>query len=99
MLERGLKIMADKLGEKTLFCGDPALQLSANELDLDGAEPVLCLKTALAACDTIIRQGEGARADEPDSHFNKFIAIRKEYQALKQKNPAFKPSHAAAHNP
>jgi CDGSH-type Zn-finger protein/uncharacterized Fe-S cluster protein YjdI len=99
MLERGLKFMAGKLGEGTLFCGSPALQLSSDELDLDGAKPVLCLKTALGACDTIIRQGEGARSDEPDSHFNKFIAIREEFRMLRRKNSAFAPAHPAAHNP
>ena len=99
LLEKGLRIMAEKLGERMLFCGDPALQLSPNEVDLTGAQPVLCLKTALAACDAIIRQGEGAPAAQDDSHFNTFIAIRTELAALKRKNPGFKPAHPAAHNP
>ena len=99
LLERGLKIVAEKLGEKNLFCGDPGLQLSPNEIDLGGAKPVLCLKTALAACETIVTQGEGAREDQTDSHFNKFIAIRAELAALKQKNPDFIPAHPGAHNP
>lgn len=99
VLELGLKVMAEKLGEKELFCGDPALQLSAQEVDLGGAKPVLCLKTALEACEAIVTQGEGASGDHPDSHFNKFLAIRTEFAALKQKNPNFTPAHPAAHNP
>ncbi len=99
VLERGLKIMAEKLGEKQLFCGDPALQLSPNEIDLGGAKPVLCSKTAVNACQAIVTQGEGAREDQPDSHFNKFAAIRAEYSALRNKNPHFTPAHPAAHNP
>jgi CDGSH-type Zn-finger protein/uncharacterized Fe-S cluster protein YjdI len=99
VLEKGLRIMSDKLGERALFCGDPALQLSPNEIDLGGAKPVLCLKTALAACDAIITQGEGAQEDQADSHYQKFAAIRTEFQALKRKNPNFIPAHPAAHNP
>jgi CDGSH-type Zn-finger protein/uncharacterized Fe-S cluster protein YjdI len=99
VLERGLKIMADKLGEKELFCGDPALQLSPSEIDLGGAKPVLCSKTAVNACQAIVTQGEGAREDQPGSHFNKFAAIRSEYAALRKKNPNFTPAHPAAHNP
>jgi CDGSH-type Zn-finger protein/uncharacterized Fe-S cluster protein YjdI len=99
VLERGLKAMTEKLGEKELFCGDPALQLSPNEIDLGGCKPVLCVKTAVAACQAIVTQGEGAREDQPDSHFNKFAAIRAEFVALKAKNPKFAPAHPAAHNP
>ena len=99
VLEKGLAIMSEKLGESALFCGDPALQLSPDELDLGGCKRVQCLKTALAACEAIILQGEGAKADNPDSHFNKFVAIREEYAALKKKNPKFAPSHPAATNP
>jgi CDGSH-type Zn-finger protein/uncharacterized Fe-S cluster protein YjdI len=99
VLERGLRIMAEKLGEKELFCGDPALQLSPTEIDLGGAKPVLCLKTAIAACEAIVTQGEGASAEHPDSHFCKFAAIRSEFAALTSKNKDFTPAHPAAHNP
>jgi len=99
VLERGLGIMAEKLGEKELFCGDPALQLSPNEIDLGGAKPVLCLKTAVEACKAIVTQGEGASAEHPDSHFCKFAAIRTEFAALSKKNPDFTPAHSAARNP
>ena len=50
-----------RLGEKELFCGDPALQLSPNEIDLQGAKPVLCTKTAIEACEAIVTEGEGAK--------------------------------------
>jgi CDGSH-type Zn-finger protein/uncharacterized Fe-S cluster protein YjdI len=99
VLETGLRVMADKLGEKQLFCGDPALQLSPNEIDLGGAKTVLCSKTALAACEAIVTQGEGASAEHPDSHFCRFVAMREELAALKAKNPRFTPAFPAAHNP
>lgn len=99
VLERTLKAIADQLGEENLFCGEPSLQLSPSEIHLGGAKPVLCLKTALEACETIVTQGEGASADHPESHFNRFVTIRSEFAALKAKNPNFAPAQPAAHNP
>ncbi len=98
-MEFALNYMAEKLGEKDLFCGDPALQLSPAEIDLKGAMPVLCSKTAVAACAAIITEGEGATEENANSHFCRFRAIRDEYEALLRKNPDFNPSHPAATNP
>lgn len=89
----------ERVGEKAAFCGDPALQLSAQEIDLGGAKPVICAKTALAAFDAIVRQGEGAQADSEGSHYQKFAAIRREFRALKEANSDFQPAFPAAVNP
>ena len=89
----------ERVGEKVAFCGDPALQLSPEEVDLGGAKPVICAKTALAAFDAIVRQGEGAQADTEDSHYQKFSGIRREFAALKKTNRGFQPSFPAAVNP
>jgi len=75
------------------------LQLSNAEVDLPGVKPVICLKTALAAFQAIIEQGEGAPSDAVGSHFQRFIAIRAELAVLKAKNPSFSPAFAAAVNP
>ena len=88
-----------RVGEKAAFCGDPALQLSADEIDLGGAKPVICAKTALAAFDAIVRQGEGAQADSEGSHYQKFAAIRREFRALKEANAGLQPAFPAAVNP
>ena len=56
----GLRSLVQRSGESATFCGDPALQLSEREIELAGARRVICLKTALAAFDSIVRQGEGA---------------------------------------
>ncbi len=98
-MEFALTFMTEKLGEKDLFCGDPGLQLSPNEIDLSGAKPVLCSKTAIAACAAIITEGEGASAESPNSHYCRFRHIRDEYQAVLKKNPNFVPAHPAATNP
>jgi CDGSH-type Zn-finger protein/uncharacterized Fe-S cluster protein YjdI len=98
-MEYALSFMAQKLGESNLFCGDPALQLSPVEVALKGAKAVLCSKTAIAACAAIIKEGEGASAASPNSHFARFCAIRDEYRALLAKHPDFTPAHPAAINP
>jgi CDGSH-type Zn-finger protein/uncharacterized Fe-S cluster protein YjdI len=98
-LSKGLRELVSQYGEDGTFDGDPALQMSPNEIDLMGAKPVICLKTALAAFDAIVAQGEGAPSDSVGSHYQKFVAVREEYQRLLQKNPAFVPAHPAATNP
>jgi CDGSH-type Zn-finger protein/uncharacterized Fe-S cluster protein YjdI len=95
----GLRSFVARCGEATAFDGDAALQLSSEEVNLPGARPVICLKTALAAFTAIIEQGEGAPRDSVGSHFQKFLGIRTELQALKEKNPAFTPAFPAATNP
>jgi CDGSH-type Zn-finger protein/uncharacterized Fe-S cluster protein YjdI len=98
-LEQGLAAFVAEHGEAAAFCGDHSLQMGSSEITLAGARPVLCLKTALAALDAIVRQGEGAQLHSADSHYQRFVAIREEWAVLKAHNPAFEPAHPAATNP
>ncbi|MGC4092864.1 MAG: ferritin-like domain-containing protein [Polyangiaceae bacterium] len=98
-LEQGVGSFVAAVGESNAFAGDPALQLSAAEVGLSGARPVICSKTALAAFTAIVEQGEGAPEHSFDSHFQRFIAVREELSALKQQNPEFSPAFPAATNP
>ncbi|MEE9476074.1 MAG: ferritin-like domain-containing protein, partial [Roseateles sp.] len=86
-------------GEAASFCGDRGLQLGPEELQLGGARRVLCSRTALAALDAIVRQGEGAPSDTAQSHYQRFSAIRRELQALRAARPGFEPAWPAATNP
>jgi hypothetical protein len=95
----GLRSLVLRVGEPAAFCGDPALQLSVGEVDLAGAKRVICIKTALAAFEAIVAQGEGAPMHTAGSHFGRFCDIRNEYRALLTRNSAFSPSHPAATNP
>jgi CDGSH-type Zn-finger protein/uncharacterized Fe-S cluster protein YjdI len=95
----GLHEFVEHYGEPAAFDGDPALQLSPAEVNLPGARPVRCLKTALAAFDAIITQGEGAPRDSVDSHYQKFLSVRSELQQLRARNPGFTPAFPAATNP
>jgi CDGSH-type Zn-finger protein/uncharacterized Fe-S cluster protein YjdI len=98
-LGEGLRTFVARYGEATAFDGDPALQLSPQEVNLAGAKHVICLKTALAAFAAIIEQGEGAPRDSVGSHFQKFLGIRGELAALSRANPGFSPAFPAATNP
>jgi CDGSH-type Zn-finger protein/uncharacterized Fe-S cluster protein YjdI len=98
-LGEGLRTFVAHYGEATAFDGDPALQLSPEEVNLPGAKHVRCLKTALAAFTAIVEQGEGAPRDAIGSHFQKYVGIRSELAALKQQNPGFAPAFPAATNP
>ena len=98
-LSWGLRELVAQFGESGTFDGDPALQMSPNEIALTGAKPVICSKTALAAFEAIVVQGEGAPSDSVGSHYQKYVAIREEYERLLQKNPAFVPAYPSATNP
>jgi CDGSH-type Zn-finger protein/uncharacterized Fe-S cluster protein YjdI len=98
-LASALRRLVADVGEAAAFSGDPNLQLSQAEVTLPGAQRVVCLNTALAAFDLIVRQGEGAEEHSEDSHFARFAAIRSEYRTLMSENPQFQPSHPAATNP
>lgn len=98
-LESRLRAFVTHWGESAAFSGDPALQLSAQELTLAGAQPVVCMKTAMAALETIVTQGEGAPEHTEGSHYQRFLELRAEYARLKAINPDFQPAFPAAHNP
>jgi CDGSH-type Zn-finger protein/uncharacterized Fe-S cluster protein YjdI len=98
-LQAAIARLAEDLGESTLFCGDPSLQLCESDIALPGARTVLCAKTAVAAFDAIVKQGEGAQEENSDSHYCRFLAMRDELRALKRNNPNFEPAHPAACNP
>ena len=96
---QGLRALVARYGEADTFDGDPGLQLSPAEVELAGVKHVVCLKTALAAFDAIVTQGEGAPRDSVGSHYQKFLVIRSELAALSAKNPGFAPAFPAATNP
>ena len=98
-LSANLQAFADEVGERAAFAGDPALQIAQSEVALAGVEPVRCTKSALSALTLIVEQGEGAPSHSEGSHFQRFAALRQEYEALLAKNPAFRPAHPAAVNP
>lgn len=98
-LSSDLRAFVAHVGEQAAFCGNPGLQLSQAEVTIFGAKPVICIKTALAAFDYIVTEGEGAPLHNSRSHYVRFIAVREELAALKAANPDFRPAFPAAENP
>jgi CDGSH-type Zn-finger protein/uncharacterized Fe-S cluster protein YjdI len=98
-LDANLRDFAATLGDNAAFCGDPLLQLSPDEVELTGAQPVICIKTASAALKSIVEQGEGAPENSAGSHFQRFITVRDELSQIKAENPDFEPAFPAAWNP
>jgi CDGSH-type Zn-finger protein/uncharacterized Fe-S cluster protein YjdI len=98
-LSLGLRTLVERCGEEKVFCGDPALQISLVDFGFAGAKPVICAKTALAAFDSIVMQGEGSPRDMTGSHFQRFMSVREELLAFQRKRPGFSPAFPAATNP
>jgi CDGSH-type Zn-finger protein/uncharacterized Fe-S cluster protein YjdI len=98
-IRHGFTRLSHMLGEKALFVGDPESQLGPSDASLPGICLVTDLRSADKAIDTIIEQGEGSPGHNEDSHYNRFIAVRREYEALSAANPNFEPAFPVAHNP
>jgi CDGSH-type Zn-finger protein/uncharacterized Fe-S cluster protein YjdI len=98
-LEQALTELAGTAGEAALFVGDPALQVDASLAPLPGVSAVTDLASALAAITTIVTQGEGAGAEQHDSHFMRFCRIADELSALQAADSNFEPAWPAATNP
>ena len=98
-LSLGLRALVERCGEQKVFVGDPALQISLADFGWTGAKPVICVKTALAAFESIVMQGEGAPRDMMGSHFQRFLSVREELLAFQRRRPGFAPAFPAATNP
>jgi CDGSH-type Zn-finger protein/uncharacterized Fe-S cluster protein YjdI len=98
-LEAQLSAFVAEHGEDQAFCGDAGLQLSGPAIGLPHAKSVICKKTALAAFEAIVAQGEGATEENTDSHYCRFLRVRQSLDALAARDPDFVPAHPAATNP
>jgi CDGSH-type Zn-finger protein/uncharacterized Fe-S cluster protein YjdI len=98
-IRNGLESLSDRLGERALFLGNPSCQVGADLVALPGISEVRDLKSALAAVDTIVHQGEGSPTSPDDCHYKRFLAVREEYVALLGERPDFVPARPVARNP
>ncbi len=78
VLGDNLRKFVERLGESNAFAGTRTCSCRTLKCRFTGAKPVICLKTALAAFDAIVRQGEGATEESVDSHYQRFLSIREE---------------------
>jgi CDGSH-type Zn-finger protein/uncharacterized Fe-S cluster protein YjdI len=84
--------------ESDFLCGSVAQQIGPLDSSLPGLSLIRTREDALKAIDTIITQGEGA-TDVADSHYQRFLGIKKEYLELLKENPNFTPARGVARNP
>jgi CDGSH-type Zn-finger protein/uncharacterized Fe-S cluster protein YjdI len=98
-IRHGFEVLAHHMGEDVLFCGDPAGQIGRGDVSLPGLAAVTDLKSAEDAIETIIEQGEGAPGHSDNSHYNRFLAVKREYADFLAADPGFAPAFPVAHNP
>ncbi|KQW66974.1 hypothetical protein ASE17_19880 [Phenylobacterium sp. Root77] len=87
------------LGEEQLFIGPVSAQVGAADFDLESVNTIANLGEALRAIDTIVEQGEGSPSDREGSHYQRFIVVRQEHQALMEADPTFEPSWPVTESP
>jgi hypothetical protein len=98
-LRTNMKSLARRLGEAALFIGPVTGQIDRDVVDFDGLTVIADLSSGLRAIDTIVEQGEGSASSRDDSHYERFISIKHEFEQLLEANPNFEPSWPAAENP
>jgi hypothetical protein len=98
-VQDGFRYLAQKLGEKQLFVGPDEAQTADPYFTMPGLIPVHDLASALAAINVIVDQGEGASPDSEQSHYNRFVSIRREYGDILASDPAFQPARPVVANP
>lgn len=103
----------EEMDERELFIGPPDAQIGGMALQylypksiafMPGVFdvymfPITDKKSALKAVELIIEQGEGAPGNEEFSHYQRFLDILHDYQALKNADPNFNPVRNVASNP
>jgi hypothetical protein len=98
-IQDGLTYLAQKIGEDNLFVGPRGAQTADPYFTLPGLIPIHDLASAMVATNVIVEQGEGAELDSEDSHYNRFLRVRREYDQVLESDPAFQPSRPVVSNP
>jgi hypothetical protein len=88
----GLSHLADRLGEHALFVGPARTQATPEVFRWPQLVTVTGLKSAHAAIEEIIEQGEGCRGDWRAAHYGRFLRIWEEYRQLRKQDPSFEPA-------
>lgn len=98
-VEDGFRYLAQKYGEKGLFIGPPESQIIDRYYNLPRLIPVTDLESAIAAIEGIVEQGEGARIEDENSHYARFVALLNEYDEVLEADPNFEPGRRVLKNP
>ncbi|MEV4108877.1 ferritin-like protein [Nonomuraea sp. NPDC049695] len=94
-IEEGLRALCAQLGEPAVFVGSPSAQATPELFRWPQLVAVTDLQSAFTAIDLIIEQGEGARGDWQQAHYGRFLAVWREYEELRARDPGFDPARPA----
>ena len=90
-VERGFAHLADKLGEDRLFIGPAFQQADESSFGWPDLGPITDLEGASRALERIVEQGEGATGDWETAHYGRFLAVLRDYLAMRREDPSFEP--------
>jgi hypothetical protein len=91
-IEAGVRHLADKYGESTLFIGPPKAQATTAHFSWPELIPVTDVRSAVQAIETIVEQGEGPRGRWRGAHFGRFVRILDEYHERRDADAGFNPA-------
>jgi hypothetical protein len=91
-IAEGLSHLVSRLGEGAVFVGPPRAQATPELFHWPELVAVTDLRSAHAAIEEIIEQGEGARGDWRSAHYGRFLSIWEEYSELRRQDPSFEPA-------
>jgi hypothetical protein len=90
-VERGFAHLADKLGEDQLFIGPAFQQADESSFGWPDLGPITDLEGASRALERIVEQGEGATGNWETAHYGRFLAVLRDYLAMRSEDPRFEP--------
>jgi hypothetical protein len=91
--------LVNRRGEENVFIGPPRSRALQDFLASSGWEPNVDLASTSRNLGQIVRQGEGASLENPDSHYARFGMIQRQYQDLRAKDSSFTPARPVVANP
>lgn len=92
-VERGFTYLAEKLGEGRLFIGPAFQQADETSFGWPDLGPITDLEGANRALERIVEQGEGATGDWETAHYGRFLAVLRDYLAMRSEDPSFEPAY------
>ena len=98
-IRTNLVAFVERAGPDTLFVGPVSGQIGPEIVTMPGLETIDSLDSAGRMLDLIVEQGEGSPADREESHYRRFLGIKREYAAVLAEHAEFAPAYPVAENP
>ncbi len=91
-IKQGFRHLAEKYGEDRGFIGPPRAQATEAYFRWPELVAVTDLRSAVAAIETIVEQGEGVRGHIDEGHYGQFLRLLAEHQEFIRNDPTFDPA-------